>query len=52
MPVLTDLLLCRLGEHAGLDVVGVRKARDMRARNVNSGSARESLVVLRRPLAV
>jgi hypothetical protein len=48
LPILTDLLLARLGKAAGFAHAEIWKARDLRPRNVRAASARESLVVLRR----
>lgn len=48
MPVLTDVLLARLAEAAGFIDTELWAARDLRPRNVSSGSARESVVVARR----
>jgi hypothetical protein len=47
MPILTDLLLARLAEAAGLKDVELWSARDLRPRNVKGGAARESIVVAR-----
>jgi hypothetical protein len=49
LPILTDVVLARLAEAAGLEPVGIWDARELRPRNVAGGSARESLVVLRKP---
>jgi hypothetical protein len=49
LPILTDVLLARLGEAAGLEVRAIWAARTLRPRNVKNGSARESLVVFRKP---
>jgi hypothetical protein len=49
IPLLTDVVLARLGEAAGLEPYGIWHARDLRPRNVSDGAARESLVVLRKP---
>lgn len=48
LPLLTDVLIARLAEAAGFEHVEVWEARDLRPRNVRSGSARESLVVARK----
>lgn len=48
VPIPTDVLLARLAESAGFDDVEVWAARDLRPRNVTSGSARESIVIARR----
>lgn len=49
LPLLTDLLIARLGEAAGFVDGELWKARDLQPRNVRDGAARESLVVLRKP---
>lgn len=48
LPILTDVLLARVAEAAGFDDVEIWSARNLRPRNVASGSARESIVVARR----
>ena len=48
VPIPTDVLLARLAESVGFDEVEIWAARDLRPRNVTSGSARESIVVARR----
>ncbi len=48
LPLLTDVLLARLGEAAGFVEPEIWKARDLQPRNVREGAARESLVVLRK----
>jgi hypothetical protein len=45
VPVLTDVLLARLAEAAGFESLEIWSARDLRPRNVSTGSARESVVV-------
>jgi hypothetical protein len=49
VPVFTDVLLARLGEAVGFHEPEIWKARELRPRNVQDGSARESLVILRKP---
>ncbi len=49
LPLLTDVLIARLAEAAGFENVEVWEARDLRPRNVRAGTARESLVVARKP---
>ena len=48
LPILTDVLLARLGQAVGFQDVAVWQARDLRPRNVRAGTARESLVVMRK----
>jgi hypothetical protein len=48
LPLLTDVLIARLAEAAGFEHIEIWEARDLRPRNVRSGSARESLVVARK----
>ena len=48
LPLLTDVLIARLAEAAGFEHVEVWEARDLRPRNVRSGTARESLVAARK----
>jgi hypothetical protein len=50
VPVLTDVLIGALGSEVGFDDVEIWDARDLRPRNVAAGAARESLVVMRKPL--
>lgn len=50
IPILSDVILARIGEAIGFSSPEIWTARDLRARNVTAGSARESLVVLRKPL--
>ena len=50
VPIPTDVLLARLAESAGFDEVEIWAARDLRPRNVTSGSARESIVIARKPV--
>jgi hypothetical protein len=45
MPLLTDVLLAHLAKLAGFAHAEIWTARDLRPRNVQRGSARESLVV-------
>lgn len=49
IPILTDVILARIGETVGYVSPEIWTARELRARNVTSGTARESLVVLRKP---
>ena len=49
MPVLTDVILAGIAESIGFVDVEVWHARDLRPRNVASGVARESIVVMKRP---
>lgn len=49
LPLLTDVLLARLAEICGFDDVQIWRARDLQPRNVRAGTARESLVVMRKP---
>ena len=49
IPVLSDVLIARIGEALGFEEPEIWTARDLRARNVQSGSARESVVILRKP---
>jgi hypothetical protein len=49
MPLLTDVILAHLATLAGFEDVEIWKARELRPRNVRGGSARESLVVARKP---
>jgi len=48
VPVLTDVLLAHVALSAGFEHAEVWEARRLRPRNVNAGSARESLVVARK----
>jgi SAM-dependent methyltransferase len=48
LPLLTDVLIARLGEAVGFVDPELWKARDLQPRNVREGAARESLVVLRK----
>lgn len=48
LPLLTDVILARLAQAAGFEHVEVWEARDLVARNVRQGSARESLVIARK----
>jgi hypothetical protein len=47
LPLLTDVILCKLAEIAGFASVEIWEARELRPRNVRDGRARESLVVAR-----
>jgi len=49
IPVLTDVILASMAEALGLEEVQIWNARDLRARNVSNGSARESAIVARKP---
>jgi hypothetical protein len=49
IPILTDVLLAHIARAAGLADVQIWSARELRPRNVQSGAARESLVVARKP---
>jgi hypothetical protein len=49
VPILTDLLLARLAELAGFDEIQLWTARQLRPRNITDGTARESIVVARKP---
>jgi hypothetical protein len=51
MPVLTDVILARLAEAAGFVDTEIWTARALRAKNVNGGIARESIIVARKPLS-
>ena len=51
IPVLTDVILARLAEALGFVDVQVWITRSLRAKNVNGGSARESIVVGRKPFS-
>jgi hypothetical protein len=50
LPVLTDVILGGLASSIGFDEVRLWEARDLRPRNVRSGHARESVVVVRKPM--
>ena len=49
MPILTDVLLAHLARLAGFEQITVFAARHLRPRNVQAASARESIVVARKP---
>lgn len=49
LPLLTDVMMARLGELAGFTDFAIWTARSLQPRNVNAGAARESLVVMRKP---
>jgi hypothetical protein len=49
IPVLTDVILSRIAEAVGFVDVEIWITRSLRAKNVNGGSARESIVVGRKP---
>lgn len=48
VPLLTDVILARLAQTVGFTDAQIWRARDLRPRNVSEGSARESLVVVRK----
>lgn len=48
VPLLTDVILARMAESLGFEEVQIWSARNLRARNVRGGRARESAVVARR----
>ena len=49
IPVYTDVLIARLAEEVGFEDVEIWIARNLQAKNVNAGFARESIVVARKP---
>lgn len=49
IPVLTDVLIARLAEAVGFVDIEIWVARDLQAKNVNGGLARESIVIARKP---
>jgi hypothetical protein len=49
IPLLTDVILAQMAEAVGLEGVQIWSARDLRARNVRGGRAREAAVVARKP---
>jgi SAM-dependent methyltransferase len=49
IPIMTDVFLARLAEVVGFKDIQIWKARDLQAKNVNGGYARESIVVARKP---
>jgi hypothetical protein len=49
VPILTDVILARLAEAAGFTDIQIWTTRSLRAKNVNGGIARESIVVGRKP---
>jgi len=49
IPLLTDVILARMAESLGFVDVQIWSARELRARNVRNGKARESAVVARKP---
>jgi hypothetical protein len=51
VPVLTDVVLARIAEAVGFEQVEIWIARHLRAKNVNDGQARESILVARKPKA-
>jgi len=50
LPVLTDVVIGRIAEAIGFEDVQIWIARTLQAKNVNGGSARESVVVARKPV--
>lgn len=48
LPILTDVLLAHIAKAIGFDSVNIWRARDLQPRNVLSGAARESLIVMRK----
>lgn len=48
LPILTDVLLAHIAKAIGFDSVGIWRARDLQPRNVLSGAARESLIVMQK----
>jgi tetrahydromethanopterin S-methyltransferase subunit E len=52
LPVLTDVILAHLAVACGFEQVQIWNARELRPRNVRGGTARESLVVARKPLSI
>lgn len=51
MPILTDVILARLAEAAGFVDVQIWGARSIQAKNVNSGHARESIIIAKKATA-
>jgi hypothetical protein len=51
LPLMSDVFLAHIAEFVGFRDVQTWRARDLRPRNVRWGSARESLVVARKPTA-
>jgi hypothetical protein len=51
LPILTDVVLAHLARLAGFGQVEIWEARELRPRNVQRGSARESLVIARKSTA-
>jgi len=49
IPVLTDVVLARMAKSLGFEEVQIWAARDLRARNVTNGRARESAIIARKP---
>lgn len=49
IPILADVLIARLAEAVGFEGLEIWIARNLQARNVNNGYARESIVVARKP---
>lgn len=50
LPVMTDIFLARLAEAAGFEDIQIWGARNLQAKNVSAGFARESIVIARKPL--
>lgn len=50
LPILTDSLIAGLAELVGFERVEIWEARNLRPRNVRGGTARESLVVAKKPI--
>lgn len=48
LPILTDVLLAHIAKAIGFDCVSIWRARDLQPRNVMSGAARESLIVMQK----
>jgi hypothetical protein len=49
IPLLTDVLIARLGASLGFEIRELVHARDLQPRNVRDGSMRETLVVMQKP---
>lgn len=52
LPVVTDVILAHIAKAIGFDPVSIWRARDLQPRNVSVGTARESLIVMRKPAAL
>jgi hypothetical protein len=50
IPILTDVLIARLAEAVGFSGIEIWVARDLQAKNVSGGLARESIVIARKPV--